>query len=169
MNKEKYWLVHDKGFEITEHMLTISDLIVFSRFHANNLFDNKADAIARQSYLKDLYNSFKRTPYVTSNKIENNLTELLTIEYEITKQLATHSYFDGIDFCDVGAGGIQIRGHHKKVHGYVFSSQITIKYDFSNWEECIEKFVDEWKSSDTEQKVKEYKNFLDAGDLWGWD
>ncbi|WP_341323491.1 hypothetical protein NSQ62_08435 [Solibacillus sp. FSL H8-0523] len=169
MEEVQYWFVHDKGLEITDRMLIPATLNTLSQSNVNNVFDNEADAIIRQTYLKNLYNSFKRTPYVASYIIEKNLKKFLEIESEITKQLNDYPYFDGIDFCDVRAGGIQIRGFHKAITGYTYGSQITIKYDFSNWKECIEQFVGEWKRSDTKENINSYQSFLDAGDRWGWD
>lgn len=63
----------------------------------------------------------------------------------------------------------ETRGFHKEVKGYCYGDQITIEYDFSNYEEAIELFVDEWKNSDIPKKVKSYKGFLEAGERWGWD
>ena len=50
------------------------------------------------------------------------------IESQINKCLCGFENFQGIDFCNVGAGGIQIRGHHKQIKGFTYGSQPTIKY-----------------------------------------
>ena len=178
--KEKsYWLVHEKGLYIFEctlniksNTVTISNegsVTVVSKYNPYNLFKREKDAKVRQTYLRSLYNSFQRIPYLSSSRIEKNISELRKIEAEIQKQLRDYPYFDGIDYCDVGAGGIQIRGHHKLINGYTYGGQITIKYDFSNWEECIENFIEAWKVSDTEKNVKSCKRFIDTGASYGWD
>lgn len=114
-------------------------------------------------------NNFQRKPYMKDKMLEENYDKLIYIESEINKQLANFEGFDGIDFCDVSAGGIQIRGHHKEVKGYTYGDQITLKYDLSNSEEAIELFVEMWKEQDTPKNLKEYKDFIAAGERWGWD
>ena len=113
--------------------------------------------------------NFQRKPYLRDELLKENYDKLIHIETKINEKLADFENFDGIDFCDVNAGGIQIRGFHKEVKGYCYGDQITIEYDFSNYEEAIELFVDEWKNSDIPKKVKSYKDFLEAGERWGWD
>ena len=91
------------------------------------------------------------------------------IEKEIGKNLKSYPNFKGIDFCDVHAGGIQIRGHHKDIKNYCFGEQITIKYDFSNYKDTVAQFVDMWKSLDNNSFISGYKMFLADGEKYGWD
>ena len=114
-------------------------------------------------------NNFQHKPYMRDELLEKNYDKLIHIEAKIKEQLADFENFDGIDFCDVGARGIQIRGHHKEVKGYCYGDQITIEYDFSNKDEAIERFVSMWRKSDTKEKVTQYNNFLADGARWGWD
>lgn len=113
--------------------------------------------------------NFQRKPYLEDNILEKHYDKLMHIETKINEKLANFEGFNGIDFSDVSAGGIQIRGFHKEFKGYAYGSQVTIKYDFSNYEEAIELFVEEWEKEDTPEKVKSYKDFLEAGERWGWD
>jgi len=91
------------------------------------------------------------------------------IEESICTQLSEYENFDGIDFCDVGANGIQIRGFHKKVGDYTYGDQPTIKYDFSNIEEVITEFVEMWKAQDNPAKLNSYLSFIYWGEKYGWD
>lgn len=139
-------------------------------FDAKNLFDNKQDAAARLEYLDKLYNqTFKYKPFLKEEILVEHLDKLIHIQNEINKKLEEFPNFTGVDFCDVAAGGIQIRGHHAEIKGYTYGNQITIKYDFSNYLDCIGQFVEMWKEHDVSEKVREYDRFLRDGEKWGWD
>lgn len=139
-------------------------------FYEENLFDNKDIAQKRLNYIKRLYfETFKHTPYLSVSIIENHLQELLYIENKITEALKDFENFQGIDFCNVSAGGIQIRGHHKRIKNYTYGIQPTIKYDFSNIEECIQEFIEMWKQYDTPEKVNVELRFIEDGEKYGWD
>ncbi len=112
---------------------------------------------------------FRHNPYIKQSTKDNHLQDLAYIEDKIDEKLKDYPNFNGIDFCDVSVGGINIRGHHKEIKGYTFGEQPKIKYDFSNMEECIVNFVEMWKEYDDEKYVKWYKGFLEDGDKWGWD
>lgn len=101
--------------------------------------------------------------------LEEHFIDLMYIELKINKYLSAFENFQGIDFCNVGAGGIQIRGHHKQIKGYRYGSQPTIMYDFSNVEEVICEFIDMWRRSDTEQKIAKEKEFIYYGEKYGWN
>ena len=88
---------------------------------------------------------------------------------EINTALKDYPNFDGVDFCDVGANGIQIRGHHKQIGGYTYGSQPTIKEDLSNITEATQEFIDMWKAEDTPMKVLKFKEFISFGEKYGWD
>lgn len=68
--------------------------------------------------------------------------------------------FDHVDFCDVHAGGIQIRGFHKQISGFTFGGQPTIKYDFSNLYDAVSDFIRGWEHDDTPENIAYYKKFL---------
>jgi hypothetical protein len=111
----------------------------------------------------------KREPYIKEATRNNHWYDLIYIEQSITEKLNDYPNFDGIDFSDVSAGGIQIRGFHKEIQGYTFGNQVTVKYDFTNVEECIQIFINMWKKYDVDKYVKWYKGFLKDGDKYGWD
>lgn len=113
---------------------------------------------------------FDYKPYISEKIINEHTSELDYIQTEIHKALDNEfPGFDGIDFCDVHAGGIQIRGFHKEIMHYAFGEQITIKYDFSNYKECVDEFIDMWKAHDNANYIRGYKNFLEEGMKYGWD
>lgn len=139
-------------------------------FSKDNLFADETKAQERLDHLNDLYkNTFKFEPYLKENTIEKYKKELIYIEKIITEKLKDFPNFEGIDFCDVGAYGIQIRGHHKQIKGYTYGEQITIKYDFSNYMDCINEFVDMWKKEDTPENVRGELRFIAYGEKYGWD
>jgi hypothetical protein len=96
-------------------------------YNKKNIFENVFDAAKRATFLKNLYQeTFKHVPYLKEEILVEHKDQLLHIENEITKQLNEYPNFEGIDFCDVSAGGIQIRGHHKQIKGYTYGKQLTI-------------------------------------------
>lgn len=115
------------------------------------------------------FETFQRRPLIKIETIEQYLMELVEIELTISEALSEHPNFDGIDFVDVSANGIQVRGFHKKVKGYCYGSQPTIKYDFSNYKDIIEEFINMWKSSDNEERVNQYSSIIEDGNTYGWD
>ena len=113
--------------------------------------------------------SFKYKPYLSNKILTKNFNELKRIETEINNKLKDYDNFQGIDFCNVGAEGIQVRGHHKLIKGYTYGKQPTINYDFSNCKEVVEEFVDMWVKHDTEEKLKRELDFISYGEKYGWD
>lgn len=135
-----------------------------------NLFNNEKDAEKRKNYLNKLYyNTFKYNPYVKEDLLVEYIGKFIYIEEKINNGLKDHPKFNGIDFTDVSAGGIQIRGHHKEIKDYSYGNQPTIKYDFSNYKKCIDEFIEMWKEYDTPERVESKKRFIAAGEKWGWD
>lgn len=134
------------------------------------LFESYQEAAKYDKHIKKLYSGFFAKPYVNNIGIlEKHKGQLRYIEKEIGKSLKSYPNFEGIDFCDVHAGGIQIRGHHKDIKNYCFGEQITIKYDFSNYKDTIAQFVNMWKSLDNDSFISDYKSFLADGEKYGWD
>jgi hypothetical protein len=117
----------------------------------------------------DIKKQFRKEPYVKEPMLIEHLDAFIKIENSINEALKDYPNFVAIDFCDVSARGIQIRGHHKEVKGYCYGDQITIKYDFSNVDEAIEAFIKMWKKKDTAEDLKLYKSFLADGEKYGWD
>lgn len=163
----EYWyvqLVHNK---VEIHTIPKSQKSVYKQDY---IFYTYEEAEQCKNNLHKMYfETFQRKPYVRVEKLVPYYSKLVEIEISIIEQLSDYPNFDGIDFCDVCASGIQIRGHHKLVRGYCFGSQPTIEYDFSNYKDCITEFVEMWKSKDNKKVLEQYNSFLEAGDRWGWD
>ena len=135
-----------------------------------NLFETYEEAreeAKRRNYL--YFECFRYKPYLKLEMLEEHLKDFMYIESQLDKCLCGFENFQGIDFCNVGAGGIQIRGHHKQISGYTYGSQPTIKYDFSNVEEVICEFIDMWRRNDTEEEIIKEKRFIYYGEKYGWD
>lgn len=115
------------------------------------------------------FSLFDFDPYLSVDIINNHFNELIFIQEDIKKKLKGYKNFLGIDFCDVSAGGIQIRGHHSKIKGYTYGTQPTIKYDFSNYEECIKEFVLMWWEHDNDNYILKEKEFISFGEKYDWD
>lgn len=136
----------------------------------DRLFETIEEARFESKRLTSLYNDgFYRKPYLKQEKLEKHKEDLLKIEKAINKLLTGFDGFLGIDFCDVSANGIQIRGFHKKITRYCFGNQITIKYDFSNKEEVIRDFVFMWYQHDTLDEINGKLSFIRQGEKYGWD
>ena len=123
--------------------------------------------------IKRKYNTmiskFDFHPYMKIEMIEEHFKELLFIQNDIHKKLKGYENFLGIDFCNVGANGIQIRGHHKDITGYTYGEQPTIKYDFSNIKEAISQFVNMWFEYDCDEYISREKGIIAFGEKYGWD
>lgn len=135
------------------------------------LYDGWEEAKKACDHFNRLYTKgFYKTPYVTLDTLEHHKGELIRIEKSINKQLKDRfPNFLGVDFSDVHAHGIQVRGYHKEIEGYTYGEQPTIKYDFSNVVEIINEFVKMWEQSDTPERVKSFKRFIEDGKRYGWD
>ena len=77
--------------------------------------------------------------------------------------------YGGIDFCDVNAGGIQVRIHHNSISGYTYGQQKTILYDFSNIDEIPFEVVREFVRIDVPEAIQREKKFIADGEKYGWD
>jgi len=112
-----------------------------------------------------------RRDYLGSHKYPEDYKEKLDyIRNKINKQLIDNKNYRGIDFYDVSAGGIQIRGFHRQIKGYCYPMhQVTLFYDFSNIEEAITEFINCWNSVNNEKDIQNMKWFLASGKRWGWD
>ena len=139
-------------------------------FHEKNLFGSEPEAQVRFDYLKNLYlGTFKYKPYMGEEMLVDHLEELKYIENAITERLVKFPNFTGIDFCNVGARGIQIRGHHQQIKGYTYGSQPTIKYDFSNYLDTADEFVAMWEKNDIPERIYREIAMIADGEKYGWD
>ena len=90
------------------------------------------------------------------------------IRRDIGKALAGCEKFDGILFCDVSGGGINIQLLHKDTPGYSVGEQVQINYDFSNWVSIVGDAVAAWNDTDEINKsigmASYYKRFGTALD-----
>lgn len=91
------------------------------------------------------------------------------IRQMIADKLKNFPDFNGVDFADVRAGGIQICGKHKQIRGFYYSGMPTINYDFSNINEAVDDFVEKWKQADNPTSVEVYKKLIADCTRWGWD
>ena len=94
--------------------------------------------------------------------------KLQYIRKEIENRLIGYTNLLKFDFCDVSAGGIQIRGFHKEVPNYSYID-VTLKYDFSNMFDCINDFVQMWIECDNERSISRFRDFIEDGLRYGWD
>lgn len=186
-NKDKnFWYVDSTEYKLKECILSGHyEMIRFKQedgtyttwsqgFSWDKLFDNKDDAQVKLDYYDNIYHkTFRHSPYFSHGEnLENSLKHIedyKTIERSIEERLKDFPNFDGIDFCDVGANGIQIRGHHKQIKGYTYGSQPTIKYDFSNCKDVIDEFVEMWKEKDNPKSITSELSFIADGEKYGWD
>ena len=90
------------------------------------------------------------------------------IRKRIMEALKDYKNFNGVDFVDVNAGGIQINGRHKKT-GHYYYILSTIRYDFSNVDEAIDEFVNAWKEYDTPKRIRDFTDFIETCQKYGWD
>ena len=135
-----------------------------------NIFDIWEDAKKECKRRNILYGEgFYQLPFVKLETLEKYKDKMLHIENMINKYLKGFENFQGIDFCDVNAGGIQIRGRHKEIKNYTYGQQPTIKYDFSNADDVIWEFLKMWGEVDNPQAIAREKAFIADGEKYGWD
>lgn len=113
--------------------------------------------------------NFDYLPYMSKVMLDTFENLLLDIQDIIHDGLKDYPNFLGVQFIDVSAGGIQIRGFHKQVSGHSYGKQVTIKYDMSNAYDCADAFIEGWKASDTDKAIKATLSFIKEGEEYGWD
>lgn len=116
-----------------------------------------------------LYDGFKYRPYLKIETLKQYKNKLIECERNINRQLIKFKNYDGLDFCDVNAGGIQIRLHHKAIQDYSYGNQYTIFYDFSNIDSICDVVVNEWKNIDNEESINRFLNFIKDIKWYGCD
>lgn len=112
---------------------------------------------------------FRFKPYLRGWAMVERRDDLLKLQDYIEEALKEFPNFLGVDFCDVGARGIQIRGHHADIKNYTYGDQPTIKYDFSNMYDAADEFIKMWKQIDNPESVRKQLDFIAMGEKYGWD
>lgn len=135
----------------------------------DRIFENESEAEQFIETVKHIRSQFRHDPYVSNTMLLKHFEDFKDIENKIEDGLKDYPNFDGIDFCDVSANGIQVRIHHKAIKGYTYGSQFTIKYDFSNKDEIPNLVINNFKNIDNEEDIESQKRFIDSGEKYGWD
>lgn len=92
------------------------------------------------------------------------------IKNKIRATLFNNLNFNEVKLKDLGGvNGIEILGYNYKLDGYAFISGIYIKRDFSNADDCIKEFLDDWYANDVPEILQELKIFFEMGEKYGWD
>lgn len=133
------------------------------------LFETKQECDNLAENYNKILSAFRYTPNHSIADIAKNFDKFKACEGAIDKLLSGYLNYDGIDFCNVAAGGIQIRLHHKQIKGYTYGDQFTIKYDLSNIEDAPKEVAAIWENYDKADKVSQYKDFIASGEKYGWD
>lgn len=121
--------------------------------------------------IKEEYEELRK--YFNANFIKykwvmEHYNELSKLKKELDKLVEKYENLVGYDFCDVSAGGVQIRLKHKEIKNYTFGRQITIKYDCSNINEVLDLVEKAWVEDDTEENVNFDKRMIADCEKWGW-
>lgn len=138
-------------------------------FSWENLFLDYKEAKSLAKERNSRMSAFRHRPYLSNEKLKKHFNELKRAEALIDKLLSGFENYGGIDFCDVNAGGIQVRIHHNSITGYTYGNQKTILYDFSNIEDIPFEVVKEFVRIDTPEAIRKEKAFIADGEKYGWD
>lgn len=149
----------------------ITDIKKITKFNADwfDIFETKEAAEEAFKYYSSLYGMFKYRPYLSIKMLINHAEQLHKIEQDIEEGLKDNENFEGVDFCDVSAGGIQIRIHHKEIKNYTYGGQYTILYDFSNADDAAQAVIEHFKEIDNPKDIKIMLDFIADGEKYGWD
>ena len=115
------------------------------------------------------FERFQTEFYADEQEIDEHINEVERIITEINAELIKHETFDRIDFCDVSAGGIQIRLFTKAMPCASIGEQKTILHDWSNVDEVIRDVIAEYEYRDTPENIQSFVDFIDFGNKYGWD
>lgn len=84
----------------------------------------------------------------------SELYELIRKTVEFLEEELKDNNLESLGFIDVGCNGYQLYGVHKLHPLYAFS-EVTIKYDLSNFDKKIKEFVARWKARPEEAEMIE--------------
>ena len=164
---DELWFVQLYSKEVVIDTIPVAKKDIYKQRY---IFEDYEDALQCQKHLQLAYfETFQHRPLIKIETIEQYLMELIEVELAVSEQLQEYVNFDGIDFVDVCANGIQVRGFHKQLLGMCFGSIFTIKYDFSNYKEVIKEFVEMWKARDNPEIIKMDNRFSDSCEKWGFN
>lgn len=104
---------------------------------------------------------FRYKPCMYEDMLNCHKEELLKCEKLIDKLLSKFDNYDGVDFYDVWAKGIQVRLHNKQIEKYIYSKPITIQYDFSNIGDVPYQVVKEFVESDSDDRINIQEEFIE--------
>ncbi len=97
------------------------------------IFETLDDAKKQQRLINGLYNDeFHKKPFIKRDFLKKIKPELLELQSVISLLFDGHVEFNGVNFSDVGAGGVQV---------YAAGYHTTIKYDLSNKVSVIGSFI----------------------------
>ena len=86
------------------------------------LFETEEEAQETANLYNETIKCFDHVPLIDIKKLVANREALINIQNSINEKLKIYPNFDGIDFCDVSANGIQIRLHHKQIKNYTLKT-----------------------------------------------
>lgn len=109
---------------------------------------------------------FDEAPFL-GDTYKNKYFKLVLAQEKIKQRLKDNKDFNGVVFSDVHAGGIQIGIRNKRIP--ILTSDVTIKYDFSNIDEATEEVIQSYLKNDNEKSIKWANDFYEQGCKYGWD
>ena len=108
--------------------------------------------------------------YLHPDKYPGGYANLLSKAFQTIAEHPAMTNLSELDFCDVSANGIQIRGTHLLAKpGYSYGHQSTIKYDFSNIDDAVNEFIVNWVARDNPASIKSHNDMISDGQKYGWD
>ena len=134
-----------------------------------SVYETREEASLEVELYELACSKFQRIPDVAPSYLMNNLVALLSIESLITKALADHPNFGGIEFCDDYQGKIGVRSFHKQVKGCCFGDYKFLEPDLSNADEVIRFTVSNFKRLDNPGTVSYANSFVSDGERYGFD
>ena len=185
MDEKKFWLVqHERN---SDKVKVLCGKIIFRAgirspffrpddseyllgFCPDHVFETEeaANAFAEKLFERkqELGNSYLKDSMLAD---DSAFAKLVEMKKYIDSELSAFAGYIPVNFCDVSAGGIQIRGTNQSTDGY-FMVQTTVPYSFCGYMEKAEEFVKNYKeyygNADT---VNEAKKFIWFGEKYGWD
>lgn len=134
----------------------------------SSIYETHEEAERYVKMYLDICNRFVKLPYIHPNVAFPYGDKLLEAERTITRALASHSNFDGVDFVEDYQGAVRIRTFHKAFPDCSFGVQAYIEPDFSNLDKAVVFAIDQFKTNDTAHNKSLFQHFTAPNGL-GWD